>query len=418
MGPPQGFPVSRAVAILRTDREALTRMDRPDTPLRIAYTNYGEQSGVTVQVAQALRALGHRIAPVSARGPLELRDQETRLPRVTRDVVLHLAIATARFRRRALAHRWNTSYAFDVHSRHLGAALGALEPAPDVVLQNGALFAPGLPARFPYVLLLDHTRALAEASPAYPQAGLGAPLRYGSSWFARERACYQGAAAIAVFSENAGRSLVRDYGVPRERVTLVGAGANAVPERPIRADDGETIVFVGREFARKGGTVLLDAFELVRRRRPKARLLIAGPPKPLALPSGAEQLGPVPYDGLEALFARATVFTMPTLWEPFGIAFLDAMACGVPCVGTAVEAVPEIVEAGKTGVLVPPGDPGALADALVALLADPARAREMGAAGRARVLRQFLWSQVAGRLEAVLQSARGAAPREPALAAS
>ena len=87
----------------------------------------------------------------------------------------------------------------------------------------------------------------------------------------------------------------------------------------------------------------------------------------------------MPYDGLEALFARATVFTMPTLWEPFGIAFLDAMACGVPCVGTAIEAVPEIVEAGRTGVLVPPGDPVALADALVALLADPARAREMGA---------------------------------------
>jgi glycosyltransferase involved in cell wall biosynthesis len=392
-------------------------MDRPETSLTIAYTNYGEQSGVTVQVSQALRALGHRIAAVSARGPLELRDPETRLPRVTLDVVIHLAIATARFRRRALAHRWNTGYAFDVHSRHLGAALAALEPAPDVVLQNGALFAPGLPARFPYVLLVDHTRALAEASPAYPRAGVGPPLRYGSAWFARERACYQGAAGIAAFSEHVARSCVRDYGVPRERVTLVGAGPNVLPERPIRSDDGETILFVGREFERKGGTILLDAFELVRRRRPKARLLIAGPPRPLALPAGAEQLGPVPYDGLEALFARATVFTMPTLWEPFGIALLDAMACGVPCVGTAVEALPEIVEEGRTGLLVPPGDPVALADALVGLLADPARAREMGAAGRARVLRQFLWSQVGVRLEQVLRSARGAAARAPARAA-
>jgi glycosyltransferase involved in cell wall biosynthesis len=392
-------------------------MDRPHTSLTIAYTHYGEQSGVTDQVAQALRSLGHRISVVSARGPLDLRDPETRLPRVTLDVVIHLAIATVRFRGRALAHRWNTGYAFDVHSRHLGAVLDALVPAPEIVLQNGALFAPGLAPRLPYVLLLDHTRALAEASPAYPRAGVRAPLRYGPSWFSRERACYQRAAAIAAFSENVVRSLVRDYGVPRGRITLVGAGANVVPERPMRTDDGETIVFVGREFERKGGTVLLDAFELVRRRRPNARLLIAGPPRPLALPSGAEQLGPVPYDGLEALFARATVFAMPTLWEPFGIAFLDAMACGVPCVGTAVEAVPEIIEEGRTGLLVPPGDPVALADALVALLADPARAREMGAAGRARVLRQFLWSQVAGRLEAVLLSARGAAAREPALAA-
>jgi starch synthase len=393
-------------------------MNRPETSLSIAYTNYGEQSGVTSHVVQALRALGHRIASVSARGPLELRDPQTRLPRLTRDVVIHLAVATVRFRRRALTYRWNTGYAFDVHSRHLGAALAALDPAPDVVLQNGALFAPGLPPRLPYVLLLDHTRALAEASPAYRAAGVAPPPRYGTAWFARERTCYQGAAAIAAFSENVARSLVRDYAVARERIHLVGAGPNVAPERLVRADDGETILFVGREFARKGGTVLLDAFELVRRRRPSARLLIAGPPQPLALPSGAEQLGPVPYERLEPLFARATVFTMPTLWEPFGIAFLDAMACGVPCVGTATEAVPEIVEEGRTGLLVPPGDPVALADALLALLADPARAREMGAAGRARVLKQFLWSQVGARLEAVLQSAREVWPRQPSRVAS
>jgi glycosyltransferase involved in cell wall biosynthesis len=393
-------------------------MDRPHTSLTIAYTNYGEQSGVTGHVAGALRSLGHRITLVSARGPLELRDPETRLPRLTRDVVVHLAIAAARFGRRALAHRWNTGYAFDVHSRHLGATLGALAPAPEVVLQNGALFTPGLPARLPYVLLLDHTRALAEASPAYPRAGVRAPPRYGPAWLSRERACYQEAAAIAAFSEHVARSLVRDYGVPRERITLVGAGANVAPERPVRADDGETVLFVGREFARKGGTILLDAFERLRRRRPRARLLVAGPSRPLELPAGAEQVGPVPYDRLEALFARATVFAMPTLWEPFGLAFLDAMACGVPCVGTAIEAVPEIVEEGRTGLLVPPGDPVALADALDALLGDPARAREMGAAGRGRVLRQFLWPQVGARLERVLRSARDAGVGEPALAAS
>jgi len=80
--------------------------------------------------------------------------------------------------------------------------------------------------------------------------------------------------------------------------------------------------------------------------------------------------------------------------------------------------VPEIVEEGRTGLLVPPGDPVALADALLALLADPARAREMGAAGRARVQKQFLWSQVGARLEAVLQSAREVWPRQPSRVAS
>jgi glycosyltransferase involved in cell wall biosynthesis len=106
------------------------------------------------------------------------------------------------------------------------------------------------------------------------------------------------------------------------------------------------------------------------------------------------------------------VFALPTLREPFGLAYLDAMACGVACVGTALEAVPEIVRDGETGLLVPPGDAGALAAALERLLGDPARARAMGACGRERVLARFRWDLVAERLERALLEA--AAPREAA----
>ena len=96
---------------------------------------------------------------------------------------------------------------------------------------------------------------------------------------------------------------------------------------------------------------------------------------------------------------------MPTMQEPFGLAFLDAMACGLPCVGTRIEAVPEIVREGETGLLVPPGDPVALAGALERLLADLARARAMGARGRARVFAGGLWHHVATRLERALDDA-------------
>jgi glycosyltransferase involved in cell wall biosynthesis len=375
--------------------------------LAIAYVHYGWQSGVTSAVARALLDRGHDVRLVTATGALEPRDPVTRRPRPRPDILLHLALACARYGRRGLEHRWNTGYAFDRHGRDAGLALRALRPAPQIVLQNGALFGPGDPPPFPYVLLLDHTRALAEASPGWPTAGVEPPLRYGGGWFAREAAVYRGAAALATFSQNAARSLVRDYGVDAERVHVVGAGANVFPETAPRRDDGQTVTFVGYDFARKGGLVLLEALRLVRRRLPKARLLVAGAPVPESAPAGVAFLGPVSPEELPALLAQSTVFALPTLQEPFGLAFLDAMACGLPCVGTRIEAVPEIVRDGETGLLVPPGDPVALADALERLLSDPTRARAMGARGRARVFASGLWSHVAARLERTLGAALG-----------
>jgi glycosyltransferase involved in cell wall biosynthesis len=188
---------------------------------------------------------------------------------------------------------------------------------------------------------------------------------------------------------------------------VVGGGANVFPERAPRRDDGHTVLFVGKDFARKGGPVLLEAFARLRRTQPRARLLVAGAPAPprSAIPPGVFFLGRVPTSDLASLLGRATVFALPTLREPFGIAFLDAMACGVPCVGTRVEAVPELVRHEETGLLVPPGDPAALALALERLLGDPALARAMGARGRARVSAGGLWGHVAARLEQALAGA-------------
>lgn len=375
--------------------------------LSIAYVHYGGRSGVTGAVARALLDRGHDVRLVPATGALEPFDPVTRRLRATPDVAVELAAAVARFGRRAIAHRWNTPFAFDRHSRDAGERLRALRPPPDLVLQNGALFSPGLVPSLPYALLLDHTRALAQASPPWPAAGLLPPAEYGPDWFAREAAVYRGAGVLACFSENVAASLVRDYGVDPSRVAVVGAGANVFPAAAPRRDDGRTVVFVGRDFVRKGGPVLLEAFARVRRAVPKARLLVAGAPAPdrRRIPEGVFFLGRVPRDELAALFSQSTVFALPSLREPFGIAFLDAMACGLPCVGTRVEAVPEIVREGETGLLVPPGDPVPLALALERLLADPAVARAMGARGRARVSASGLWSHAAERLERAL--ARG-----------
>ena len=381
--------------------------------MRIAYLNYGEQSGVTPRVAEALLALGHEVFPVYGRGPLELRQQESRRPRLTGPVLTSIAVAAAHFGRHAIRHRWNTGYAFDIHSRWAGEQLARLPCTPEIVLQNGALFSPGCPPPHRYVVYLDHTRALTERAAPLAWAGFGPQPRWGQAWFARERATYLLAAAVVTFSRETARSVIGDYGADPARVHVVGAGANVLPQLCPPSGGRETIVFVGREFERKGGVVLAEAFARLRRRRPAARLLVAGPAAALPLPEGAVHLGPVSFEHLPVLLAQANVFALPALHEPFGIALLDAMACGLPCVGTRTNAIPEIVEDGRTGLLVPPGDVASLEAVLFRLLDRPEEARAMGARGRERVLERFTWAHVARRLAAVLSAAEDPARLEP-----
>jgi len=255
------------------------------------------------------------------------------------------------------------------------------------------------------VLLLDNTCRLAERQPPVPEADIGAHIAFSSAWIARERETYHRALGIATFSELVRDSLLDDYGVDPAIVHVVGAGANVVPKaEPQRADDGQTILFVGKDWRRKGGPGLLEAFSLLRSMRPSLRLLIAGPAEELDLPEGATNLGLVPFESMERVFSEATIFVLPTLREPFGIAYLDAMLCKVPCVGTQVGAVPEIL--GETGICVPPANAAALAQAIAELLDDPARRAAMGEAGRRRVLeRGYLWPEVGKKLAAVLAGA-------------
>ena len=112
---------------------------------------------------------------------------------------------------------------------------------------------------------------------------------------------------------------------------------------------------------------------------------------PAALPPGATFHGLLGREALARLYATASIFALPTRREAFGLSFVEAMAFGLPAIGSRIEAIPEIIADGETGLLVPPGDPAALAEAISTLLGDPARARRMGAAGRARVAGRFSW---------------------------
>jgi glycosyltransferase involved in cell wall biosynthesis len=110
-------------------------------------------------------------------------------------------------------------------------------------------------------------------------------------------------------------------------------------------------------------------------------------------------LGWVPNADLPPYYRAAAVSVIPSLEEGFGIPAAEAMGCEVAVVASDAGGLPEVVEDGVTGLVVPRGDPAALARAIGSLLADPDRRREMGQAGRARALRLFDWDRTAEQFE-------------------
>jgi alpha-maltose-1-phosphate synthase len=113
----------------------------------------------------------------------------------------------------------------------------------------------------------------------------------------------------------------------------------------------------------------------------------------------------VPVDVVTQLYSHAAVFACPSVYEPFGLINLEAMACQAPVVASAVGGILEVVEDGKTGLLVPPGQPEALAEALNRVLANPELGRRLGQAGRRRVETHFSWTSIAERTEQVYAEA-------------
>jgi glycosyltransferase involved in cell wall biosynthesis len=403
-------------------------VDGSEPAVRILYLSYGSQSGVTAAVVGRLRAAGHEVRtfdPVAGflykrrLGPL-------RVPNVRLDAILATAAAVARFGPRWKSWYVHTCWAFDRLTARCDRAIAAFRP--DAILQAGCLFAPGRDPGVPTYVYCDHTRAINEAYP--PLAGLEPAIPFEPGWRCREAAVYRRAAAIFSMSDFARASLVATYRVDADRVHVVGAGPNVVAEDLAggwRAGAGasaarapRTFLFVGKEFARKGGPELLAAFAAVRARCPDAELWMVGGQQPVRAPAGVRLLGRVPLVDVARLYRRASVFVLPTLREPFGLAYLEAMSFGLPCIGTTIEAIPEIVEDGVTGRLVPPRDVPALAAAMLALADDPARAAAMGQAGRARVAQRFGWDRAVERMLQVVEgrAARAGEPPSPPRARS
>jgi glycosyltransferase involved in cell wall biosynthesis len=259
--------------------------------------------------------------------------------------------------------------------------------------QKPAVFQWDLLATIPTVLSLDVTPIQYDALGAYydhTPDGDTAVARLKHAINVRTFALARG---IAVWSTWNRDSLVQDYGVPADKVRVIPPGVDMrlwqVPSSDRRRkNDLPRVLFVGGDFERKGGTLLVDWFRQAGRGRCELDLVTRAGVEP---EPGVRVHRGITGNTPEArrLFADADVFVLPSLGECFGIASVEAMAAGLPVVATRVGGTADIVQHAETGLLINANAPRDLADALQHLLDDPDERRAMGARGRARAERLF-----------------------------
>jgi glycosyltransferase involved in cell wall biosynthesis len=213
-----------------------------------------------------------------------------------------------------------------------------------------------------------------------------------------------GAARLVLANSQGIAQLARAHGAFSTRVVHLGAELPEAPRRGRRRESPPTLITVGHLVARKRHADVLRALAVLGTRHPTLRYAIVGDgPERVALEGLARRLGVqervdflgqlAPAEAL-ARASHATLFVMPSTEEAFGVAYVEAMAAGVPAIGCRGEPGPEeIAAAGDGFVLVPPGDIERLTQRIDELLSDPHRLREAGQRARASVAASFTWER-------------------------
>ncbi|WP_366518062.1 glycosyltransferase [uncultured Georgenia sp.] len=358
-------------------------------------------------MATALARRGHDVAVYTRRDDPDLPERVEMLPGVQ---VVHVPAGPARVLPkdhllpfmpalgRWLADHWRRRGAPDVvHSHFWMSGLAALV----------ATAAVRVPVVHTYHALGTVKRRHQGAKDPSPPSRLTDEVRIGTEVDLVVATCRDELAELTAMGVDPARVRIVPCGVD---VRLFSPDGERYPPRgttPFR------LLSVGRLVERKGVDTVIAALPLL----PDAELLVAGGPvrsrihtdpeavrlhalaAELGVADRVHVVGSVPRTDMPALIRSADVVVATPWYEPFGIVLLEAAACGRPLVGSAVGGLLDSVDDGRTGLLVPPRDPVALAAAVTALLADPARRTAVGAAARARAEDRFSWRQVATATE-------------------
>jgi starch synthase len=383
-----------------------------DGPLRVLFVNsgiLGHASVARLIADAAARMPGIAAEHVDLSGPLTTRE------RVIRKALCARPLAALGLRTNVDLARWRQEMHAGLLARRRIRAREAAACRPFDVLhfhtQATAYASLGRMRATPSLVSIDATQRLAslEAPAGIERATFAANVRHDRAVFAAARAIVATSAwaaddLAAGQPEVADRVSVLPYPVPLDRFDAPAW----IAERHARTGPVR-VLFVGGDWPRKGGPALLRAWSDGGFASDAALTVATDWPIGEAIPAGVSVRRGVRAYSPEwtEMWRQADVFCMPTTGEAFGMVFQEAAAAGVPAIGTRLAAVPEIVEDGRTGLLVPPGDGGALVDALRRLVASAQLRREMGTAARARAERLFSPDGYAARLGSLIRRAAG-----------
>jgi glycosyltransferase involved in cell wall biosynthesis len=228
------------------------------------------------------------------------------------------------------------------------------------------------------------------------------------------------AAAVIACSNYEKEGMMR-MGINPSRIHLIPMGINLEAwkkpdgkrfRKKYRLEGKKMILFAGTKDYNKGAIHLLQAVEKIRQKVKDLILVSIGLPtrkwesnRGVLEEENLLDLGYISEEEKRDAFDACDLFVMPSRYDSFGIVYLEAWRCGKPVIGANVGAIPEVIEEGKDGLLVEFGEVDQLATAVISLLNNPDLCREMGEAGRKKVIDKFTWDKNIGKIEKVYQEA-------------
>ncbi len=301
-----------------------------------------------------------------------------------RDLHYHTSIAAFKFKSKSAAH---------IAWRH--------QKQCDAIYQVGGLWNPTSDKhKLPLILQVDYTSLLsAKRNSEWKRK----PGKHQDFWVAQENKLFRDATIVLTTTENARSSIIDDYHVDPAHVVTVGGGVSAPYDDlndPRRPDyNSKKILFVGKGFIGKGLDTLLEAFTTVHNEIPDSSLTIVGPTGLEVNNAGVNYLGRITdRDAVRKLYYEHSAFVMPSRFEPLGQVFLEAMSCRLPCIGTTLDAMPEIIDHSVTGYTIGPGNSNELAKYLKELLSSPELCQKMGEKGYQRLQDRYTWKVVGSKI--------------------